>query len=417
MTRDDRRVRDQPRGGTAGLGVLIILLGVAANEWILALLLSADGSLDAATKVGIWSVDLLLIATGGLLVLLRNKISLRTIGVNAVVFVVLLGVVEVALIGGRKGLIPAAGPFLEIFQKLYYTERRIVQYLPECARFDERLGYTLRPGGCVFANAEFSHRLDVNSRGWRDDEASLEAPEVIFLGDSITMGWGVSQQETMAQIVEQRTGLTSLNAAISSYGTAREILSLDGLETRQLKLLAIQYCSNDFEENQKFLLGGNALETMTAERYAGGVEAHRSHRYVFGSHLYWLIKSRVYSVLFHVTDLFFPGYLAERQKTSVVDPRAEADAFLNVLRASPVDLSSTRILVFELNEHANNDRRFLDALAQELPAAEAGGLPLDVELIDFSTLLDRRHFYPLDGHLNAEGHRLVAETLLDRMAP
>ncbi len=407
-----RLARELMLRGTAGLGILIVLLGVAANEWTLACLVSSDGSLDLATRVGIWIADLLLIAVGAVLILLRDKISLKTLWVNALVFAGLLCLVELALIGGRNGFIPASGPLLAIFQTLYDIERQIVQYSPECARFDERLGYTLRPGRCKFSNAEFSNSFEINSRGWRDDEASLVAPEIVFLGDSIAMGWGVAQDETMPQVVEQQTGLTTLNAAISSYGTAREISSLQDLETRRMRVLAIQYCGNDFKENRQFQEGGNALPTMSAENYARYVDRHQGHLYVFGSHLYRLIKSRTYSVLFLITDLFSPGYLAERQERSGGDANEEAAAFLNVLGASPIDLSSIRILVFEINVRAQNDQIFLDALANNLRAED---LALDIDLVDFSTLLDRRHFYPLDGHLNSEGHRLVAETLVERI--
>jgi len=40
---------------------------------------------------------------------------------------------------------------------------------------------------------EFTNEVRVNHLGVRDDEASLVAPDVIVIGDSHAMGWGVDQ--------------------------------------------------------------------------------------------------------------------------------------------------------------------------------------------------------------------------------
>ena len=73
----------------------------------------------------------------------------------------------------------------------------------------------------------------------RDDEESLKAPEVIVLGDSVAMGWGIEQNETMAQQIEAMAGLKVLNAGISSYGTVREMKLLNRLDLSRVKYLVI----------------------------------------------------------------------------------------------------------------------------------------------------------------------------------
>lgn len=102
-------------------------------------------------------------------------------------------------------------------------ERSIVQYEPACARYDAELTYTLRPGTCWFANREFDVELRINSLGVRDDEAALTAPEIVVLGDSFTMGWGVAQEQAFPHRLARLTGRRVLNAGVSSYGTAREL--------------------------------------------------------------------------------------------------------------------------------------------------------------------------------------------------
>ena len=52
-----------------------------------------------------------------------------------------------------------------------------------------------------------------------------------MLGDSHAMGWGVEQEEALPQVLARKSGRKVLNAAVSSYGTVREMLMLDRLDT------------------------------------------------------------------------------------------------------------------------------------------------------------------------------------------
>src|SRR5690349_19547199 len=101
----------------------------------------------------------------------------------------------------------------------YYNEDQpYIQYLPACAKYDSQLTYTLKPGSCRFSGREFDTTVTINSLGVRDDEQSLNAPQIFVLGDSIAMGWGVQDDETFASLVEKETGIKVLNLAVSSYG-------------------------------------------------------------------------------------------------------------------------------------------------------------------------------------------------------
>src|SRR4029077_2394599 len=75
----------------------------------------------------------------------------------------------------------------------YFYRRHIVQLDERTARYDPELLYTLRPGQFTFSNVEFSTPYVVNSLGVRDDERSLAQPEIVVVGDSYAMGWGVQQ--------------------------------------------------------------------------------------------------------------------------------------------------------------------------------------------------------------------------------
>src|SRR5262245_57014930 len=115
-------------------------------------------------------------------------------GANLLVGLVLGGLVDLSLnfLMTHSSQIPS-GNVLSTFRALYWNEREyaLIQYSPDCSLHHDSLGYTLRPGSCTFSGPEFSNRFDVNRLGLRDDEKSLDAPEIIVLGDSEAMGWGV----------------------------------------------------------------------------------------------------------------------------------------------------------------------------------------------------------------------------------
>ena len=216
---------------------------------------------------------------------------------NLLLMTGLLGLVEVTVdyFMSAPDLIPS-GIFLNTARNIYWRERDkdLIQFSPECAQYHDWLGYTLRPGTCTFSGPEFSNKFDVNSLGLRDDERSIHAPELIVIGDSEAMGWGVEQNQTFAQIVEARSGLTVLNAAVSSYGTAREVMSLQRLDTSRLRFLVIQYCDNDFGENAAFYDNNNHLETMSFAKYAELSRAQEKlSRYYFAKTLKYIVSSRI----------------------------------------------------------------------------------------------------------------------------
>jgi hypothetical protein len=117
--------------------------------------------------------------------------------------------------------------------KYYYDayNYRIMQYEKEAIAFDPQLLYTLRPGAQFrFRNAEFNTPVSINKYGFWDDDVSATAPEIICLGDSFTMGWGLNESESFPAIIERTTGKKLLNTGTPSYGTVRELSLMDRQE-------------------------------------------------------------------------------------------------------------------------------------------------------------------------------------------
>src|SRR5262249_45820788 len=130
-------------------------------------------------------------------------------------------------------------------------DRAVVQFDPECFRYDAELTYTFIPNSsCTVVNREHKVEYRANRQGLRDTEQALDHPSIVVVGDSHAMGWGVGQSESFPKVLERDLQLRVLNAAISSYGTARELALLERLRLPNFPVLIIQYCDNDFDENR-----------------------------------------------------------------------------------------------------------------------------------------------------------------------
>jgi hypothetical protein len=284
---------------------------------------------------------------------------------------------------------------------IYARERPIIKFEPACARYDPTIGYTLKPGSCNFGGREFMNRYDINSLGTRDDEASLQHPEIIVAGDSFAMGWGVNQEETFVKQLEKKIGIKVLNAAVASYGTAREMMILRRLPTDRMKYLIIQYCGNDIDENREFYLNNNRLPIMSSQQYKEYQNLYKdSLQYFFGKYLWTKIKKR------------WEESGKRREQLEVVTDRDEIDLFLNAVQNNGLDLDKVTIITFVMNGRNPADNKdFPAGLKKKLTAGNYPPYLKNMIVLDFSDQLQKEHFYVLDDHLNAGGHMIIANTL------
>ena len=323
---------------------------------------------------------------------------------NIVAAVLLFEVIIVSLLHAPRLTGASPAPLRRSIQQVYrHFNRSLIQFDPRCARYDAGLAYTLKPGTCTFENIEFRNAYRINSAGVRDDEAALDAPEVIVIGDSHAMGWGVEQEEALPKVLERKLGRKVLNAAVSSYGTVREASMLDRLNTSRLRVLVVQYSDNDLPENRTFRENGNQLPIMSEPQYQNIVRHYGSQRsYYPGKYVY-----RLFLKVFRLEE---PE--PDQLRMDPVTPAEEAELFVHVLtHGSRTALDHVQLVVLEVNEQIRPARPFVAALdavrrRDANPAFIRGLIALDV-----APLLTPDDFYRLDDHMNARGHEKVATAL------
>jgi lysophospholipase L1-like esterase len=228
----------------------------------------------------------------------------------------------------------------------------------------------------------------------------LNNPEIVVVGDSQAMGWAVGREQTFPALIGKETGKKILNTGVSSYGTAREMIMLDRVARGRLKYLIIQYSANDYDENRYFAGNSNQMNISSAEKYEEVRLFHKDNtRYYPGKHILTLIK------IIRSPDISISVPLA-----SPYEPY-EIDAFLQVLQHSYPDLRHCKIIVFEANPYAANDRPFLENLQKQIKNPSYPDHIRNMIVLDLGKELNAGKYLTLDDHMNADGHRLIAERI------
>jgi hypothetical protein len=293
----------------------------------------------------------------------------------------------------------------------YYidADRQIVQFQPDCARYDPELTYTLKPSStCIVTNREHRVEYSANREGLRDDDASLVKPEIVVLGDSHAMGWGVPASEAFPKVIQRDLRVSVLNAAIASYGTARELALLERLRLPPFPVLIIQYSDNDLREN-KSLIDNGILRIADEEHYQDEVAVlARRTRYRLFKHLNYLLRTAKWTS---------PSTRNVGVDTTGVDTnRDEARYFLEILLLHKSLLEGKTVLVLELNGDNSNDDRFTQSVASLLSTGRYGEFRGRVHVVDVSNTLTVSDYYLLDDHMNARGHTKVARSIEGELA-
>ena len=310
---------------------------------------------------------------------------------------ILLGVLIRIVIMSQVNL-PIVGV---LFKKMYF--RNAIQYDSTFSQYDSRLGYLYRPNISASYNLwEFENFVSTNKAGLRDDNASLDNPDIIAIGDSYTTGWGVEQQENYAQLLEKRLNKKVLNAGISSFGTIREGVLLSQLDKDSCEWVILQHCGNDFLENKTWadsiLKGKPFVSSINKAGYQnsviqGTVQAtYTPYRFMFE-----LMKG-----------FFIRLFKIEREQDLYAGAStipAQVTYFLKSVKTIQ-QFYKGKILVITLSNRSLNSIFIAEAEAQN-----AVFRLQNIYFLNAGKNLQSADAYALDQHLNKSGHQKVSDEI------
>ncbi len=176
-------------------------------------------------------------------------------------------------------------------------------------RADGRLGWRHEAGiTMVQEDREFAVTWHLDEQGLRRASSLGDGPRIAVLGDSHTAGHGVETDETWPSHLERlladdAPGVTVLNAGVSGYGAAQQMLQLEELlEQHDLAgVLVASYLGNDLRELFEGTgIGGHrrpVLDRHFAITNPAGSEPHAARGVVDGLKAWLAEYSRLYIVV------------------------------------------------------------------------------------------------------------------------
>lgn len=296
------------------------------------------------------------------------------------------------------------------------AETNIIQFMPQSSVYSDSLFYTLKPSArFLFRNPEFADSFFINRAGLRDDDRSLQHPSVICLGDSYAMGWGVAQAESFPEQLEAMLHKKVLNAAVSSYGTARELKNLYRLDTAALETIIIQYCRNDYRENREYMQNDQRLPVSSRRVYDSLLNDHYwSTRWFPGKRAVTIAK--LYAEQ-KTNDWFFPNRVTWKDSAQWHLQKAAA-YFTDILYRSAINFNKVKVLVVDMNEQQTMNNDFIGAVNTLIRQPHyAARFANHLILVPVADLLTANDYYILDPHIKASGHRKIAERLRTFITP
>lgn len=306
----------------------------------------------------------------------------------------------------------------------WISYRDVIQFNRHFASYSPDLGYVLRPNSeGVHSSLEYSNTFKVNSFGVRDDESSLDNPRLVFLGDSFTMGWGVDQDQTYADLTGRKLGIKTLNAGISSYGTYREMLLFSKIKRDSVDLVVLQYCDNDIEENEARNEPNNQGQVLTPQSFANTAVFNRINEgYYPMRYTYFFVREkdllkRIWTSpvqVFREIGGALSAWLTGRQLAVVTPPdiktpaetKAHTEYFFKSL-ARIRRFYKGNIVIMHLDGRYTLPEMIR---AFETEAKRAGDEQL--HFLHAYELLKAQDYYPVDGHIKASGHAKISEALV-----
>ena len=272
----------------------------------------------------------------------------------------------------------------------------------------------------VRVTPEFTMTFSSNSLGFRGPEpASPPTDSVLFIGDSFTMGYGVSDGEEYPALIRAKLDATFgkntvsvVNTGMGNNGNGRWIKLLRA-EAAQYnpRLVVLQVSANDFADNVReayFSLSdsGTLNELPIKVSKARSLEA-------FVDGITGLSRSHFYSLIRQTLGQLLPDAGAVKTVTKQDDAVTNQDhdyAYRLTERLITEALlicqeKGYAVFVILVGLEGNSLNRLQTMLqSRQVPAFSA---PDKTERPDL--------YFKIDGHWNAAGHALVARAVFDQL--
>lgn len=350
-----------------------------------------------------------------------KKAALKTLAGN---LTLLVGALLVALV--------LAEALTRVFYPIYDGRQNITEA-------GEPIESWTAPGTVYFqVGAEYNARTSITAEGHRVPSSGGD-PDIIFLGDSNTFGWGLADDETFVSLYCTEAEVTCANLAVPATGTAQQLdrlelfLATNDWSPKRVVLMAFAMTSafsggNDLADNFDYVRwsghrpGQRWSEIPPADASAepaapvvdrdegrvGLLERLLNFRFVLQerSNLVRIIKFHWGPLL---KSLLVPDLDEERLTEALDLTEAEFERFARIR-----DEYGFEVQIYLIHPIQDIMRGTHTETVEMLSAIS----PFPIRSVAPPFLEEpARFYYPLDGHPNSTGARSIADFLLSTAGP
>jgi hypothetical protein len=270
---------------------------------------------------------------------------------------------------------------------------------------------------------EFNIDIAINSQGFRDDEDSLQKPDVLLLGDSYAFGCGVNHAERMDHFIENQLNAGVLTAGVPGYGTLQEMRLFRRWTTQHpgqtRAAVFVFYAGNDLTDNMGY---GGIRHIPFVRKSNGTYTVVEPTREGFSD---WVLYNRRTScpeicrysyAAFILYEFIRQLRLAVDRDNSTferIDYSDKYDVFDFIVREiGNVSKSASckvaflyvpTVIYYEKDDRAEDDSEFNQV--KKILGSNS------LAIIDMRRILARADYYDNDGHWRQSGHRKAGKAI------
>ncbi len=327
---------------------------------------------------------------------------------------------------------------LRLFWSGYYVKepKGYVQWSP-------MRGWENRPSVRTdYGEPEFRTTVIHNSWGFRGPEVTRANPEgrcrALVLGDSFTYGVGVENDETFSARMEQmEPRLQALNTGVNGYGTSQELMLLveKGLDFSP-DLVIVAFFWNDVANTYLrsfpvFSLENGTLRYPTAEvepAPRGTWPRERHRRFLRHSYAYRFLSDRIKLLRYRTKILLgIPVEDSELLRPEEIEPAWELELALlrEIARLARERGATTLVALIPEQVQVQPDVNVIGLRPEDYTVQDRlidFGRRSRIPVLDLLPALREAYerdrvplYYLRDRHLRANGHRIVAQRILEEI--
>ena len=283
-----------------------------------------------------------------------------------------------------------------------------------------------------------------NSKGLRDDrEYDYEKKNfrIVILGDSMTFGNGVNIEESYPEYLRElfsNQNVEVINLGVPGYGINNEYLSfIEEGSKYNPNIILIGYVTNDWnthqmikKDNEKYIIDKNYSLPINDK----GLLASSSNKFSVRSvHLFLLFNIKSYSFVYTKMRLLLSGIINKYWDTEVIpayfwdsnslEYKQAYDGYYSILKMLKKRTNATIVIFigpFRENVLNSEDIQKQFSIAYDVNVLQTQNSikeianRLNISVIEV-TYNNTDIFIKTDGHWNAKGNKMMADTLYSEL--